>query len=471
MNNYSVRLEDDQIDYLNDVQEIPRAFSPYLTIDKESDNYFRWHTYTKDGCFFVEVDCNLFGKIQENCIISSSDILYYKRQTKHFLKNVLYGYLSSNLNINLPYGSLTGVRPTKVYYDLLNENKPPKEYLEKCYSVSQSRAELIENVVNNQKGIINNDLNNIGLFVNIPFCPTRCSYCSFISTEVFRVKKELPMYVDNVVKELELFNNVLKNTGKKIKSIYIGGGTPTSIGVELLNRITEPLKKYNVEFTVEAGRPDTINLEMLEMLKNNGVTRVSVNPQTFNEKTLKVIGRNHSIDAIYEAFNQAKSMDFAINMDLIALLQGETLLDFQNSVDKCLELAPDNITIHTLSLKKGSVLTINGDTKKEFGLAKKMLDYAYKEIDKKGYLPYYMYRQKNMADDLENVGFCKINKQCSYNIDMMEESMSIFGVGAGAISKIICGNGRIERLANAKGFREYNDRISASIINKTSLFS
>jgi oxygen-independent coproporphyrinogen-3 oxidase len=468
---YRVRLDFQKEDYLNDVQDVPRAFAPYLVVDENSPNYFGWDFSYLDGNFVVNINCDLFGNITKKMIISDDDTMLYKKYTKRFLKNIIYDYLSEKLNIVLPYGSLTGVRPTKLYYELNKRVENPKEYLISEFNVTKARADLIEDCVNNQTGIINTDDKKIGLFLNIPFCPTRCSYCTFISTEVSKVKKELPFFIENVLKEIEVFKEFLSKTDYEVSSVYVGGGTPTSIGVDMLNSLLEPLANFGVEFTVEAGRPDTINNEMLDMLKKNNVTRISINPQSFNQKTLDKIGRKHTIPQLLECFDYAKKLGFLINMDLIAMLQDETIEDFCYSVDRVIELYPQNITIHTLSLKRGSTMTIEGEKKQEFGLAQKMVSYAYDRLYNSGYMPYYMYRQKNMADNLENVGFCQKNCQCAYNIDMMEESQSIYGMGAGAISKLISGNGKIDRLSNPKGFREYCDRIESIVLNKKNFFN
>lgn len=468
---YKLHLDFQKEDYLNDVQDIPRAFAPYLEIDETSPHYLGWNFSYNSGIFTIKIQTDLFGNVEKSMEIADTDILMYKKETKRFLKNTLYDFLSEKLNIVLPYGSLTGVRPTKLYYDLKAAGVDPKIYLMEEYKVTSSRVKLIEDCVINQKGYINSDLKKIGLFLNIPICPTRCSYCSFISTELYRVKKELSKYVDNVLLEIKVFKEFLEKTDYKISSVYVGGGTPTCIGIELLNSILEPISCYGVEFTVEAGRPDTISREMLVMLKKNNVTRVSINPQSFNQVTLDRIGRKHTIKELYDSYNLAKELGFQINMDLIAMLNSETFEDFAYSVDKAIELRPDNITIHTLSLKRGSTLTIEGEKKQEFGLAQRMVNYAYERLYSQGYLPYYMYRQKNMADNLENISFCLPKSQCVYNIDMMEESQSIYGMGAGAMSKLVDENNRITRLSNPKGFPEYIDRIESIILNKKNFFN
>lgn len=466
---YNIKLDFPCDDYLNDLQDIPRAFTPYLEVDDTAETTLRCEYHYDNGIFSCIITCLLWGEYSDKLAISTEDSLLYKKMTKRLLKNSLYKYLSKNLGIELPYGSLTGVRPTKLFRELSQSLIDPKEYLKDTFMVTQSRALLIEQCVKNQKDWINENNNNIGLFLNVPFCPSRCNYCSFISTEVFRIKKELPKYLQCVNDDTIGAKEIIKAKNYNVSSIYVGGGTPSSIGSEMLDKLLSPLSHYGVEFTVEIGRPDTIDKEILTMLKKNNVTRISINPQTFHQKTLDKIGRKHSVEQIFDSYALAKTFGFEINMDLIALLPDETYEDFCYSVDSAVALSPDNITIHTLSLKRGSILSQEGGKKESFGLAEKMVNYAYDMLEKNGYLPYYMYRQKNMSDNLENVGFCKSGKQCRYNIDMMEESASIIGIGCGAMSKLI-NEDRIERFSSPKGFREYCDRIEKTVQSKRDFY-
>jgi len=463
-----LRLIPADYDYLNDVQDIPRAYAPLIEIDAESENYLKWNCRYEEGFFICEAESNVFGNASTKFEISDGDVSFYKKYTKRFLKNFLYDFLSEKLNIRLPYGSLTGVRPTKLYYELSETEKNPEKYLVKEFKVSPDRAELIGECVKNQRDFINKDKNSIALFVNVPFCPTRCSYCTFISTEITRVKKEIPVYADCLIREIEIVCDIIKNKRLNVSSIYVGGGTPPSLGVDTLDKILAPLKDFGVEFTVEAGRADTIDADLINVLSRNNVTRVSVNPQTFKQATLDLIGRKHSVGNVYTAFDFVKDK-FTVNMDLIAGLPNESYDDFADSLEKTIVLKPENITVHALSLKRGSVLTTGGAVKEADGSIKKMIDYARIRLHKEGYSAYYMYRQKNMADNLENVGYTLGGKQCKYNIDMMEESISVMGMGAGAMSKRLTGN-RIDRLSNPKGFREYVDRIDNIVAQKKSFF-
>ena len=239
-------------------------------------------------------------------------------------------------------------------------------------------------------------------------------------------------------------SEILQKNSLSVGSIYVGGGTPTCIGADNLAELLKYLKDFGCEFTVEAGRPDTINEDYLKVFSVSNVTRISVNPQTFKQSTLDLIGRKHTIDDVYRCFELLRNTDFSINADLIAGLPEESYDDFCDSLRKAINLSPDNITVHALSLKRGSVMTLNGDEKKEFGLTSAMIESAHELLSEAGFLPYYMYRQKNTADNLENTGYCKPGKQCKYNVDMRKETAGIIAFGAGAMSKLIVGS-RIER--------------------------
>ena len=463
-----VRLICQLNDYLNDAQDVPRAFSPALIVRENADHFLLWETHYDGGVFFVLIDSDLWGERRAELPIREEDELLFKKYTKRFLKTCLYDYLSEKLSVVLPYGSLTGVRPTKLFYELTAQGKDAFGILKDDFKVIDSRASLIRDCVKNQSDCINRDPNAVALFVNIPFCPTRCSYCSFISTEVGRIKRELPSYVAAVKKELATVKELLDQTGKRVTSIYVGGGTPGAIGVEYLRDILRDLQGYGVEFTVEAGRPDTIDREMVDAMSDCGVTRISINPQTFKRETLEKIGRKHTPEDFYTAYDLAKGR-FSINMDLICGLPDETVSDFRQSLEKTVSLYPDNVTVHSLSLKRGSVMTLEGTEKSYDGAVRQMTDLSIAFLRENGYLPYYLYRQKNTLDNLENVGYCLPDKQCKYNVDMMEESITVLGVGAGAMTKII-DEGRISRVGNPKGFREYLDRIEEVAEKKRSAF-
>lgn len=370
--------------------------------------------------------------------VVAKDDLERKRIEKRYLKIAIYRNLSFLTGVNLPYGCLTGIRPTKLYLEIQNEQekyaKSAREVFVKDYSVSESKVQLVEKIVNVQRPLRNKSSKEYDVFVFIPFCPTRCAYCSFVSLPIDKQKKLVRPYVDCLIRELEQTKELIRCKKIKVRAVYVGGGTPTSIGAELLDEVLEHCHFGGREFTVEAGRPDTINKDIVDVMKKHGVTRISVNPQTFNDKTLEIIGRRHKCSDTYDAYMLVKD-SFDVNMDLIACLPGETLDDFKRSVDIAVALNPANITVHTLYMKKGSALKQCGYDNTDYDTAAQMVDYAYSKLTESGFEPYYMYRQKYTSGNLENVGYAKPDKACIYNIDIMEEDTSIIANGANAISK------------------------------------
>lgn len=397
--------------------------------------------------------------------------LEQKRFIKRSIKKTLYELLSKKFNKTLPWGCLTGIRPTKVAYELLEEGIDKyfvKEELMKQFYVSESKAKLVDRTIKNQHGIIKND-KLIDLYINIPFCPTKCSYCSFISSEYKMVEKIIPEYITTLIKEINAIKKIVRDNSYIVKTIYIGGGTPTVLSAEQLEQILKELSFGVNEFTVECGRPDTITKDKLDVLKKYGVTRISINPQTFVDTTLKRIGRKHTAKDVIEAYKIAIDYDFSINMDIIAGLPGESLRGFKKTIQTLLELYPGNITIHTLALKKGSEL-VKENIANENEITEKMVEYGQQTLLENGYKPYYLYKLKNQNAGLENVGFFN-DKACMFNIDSMEETASIIACGANAISKrIYFLNNRIERQANVKFATDYIARIDELIQKKKELF-
>lgn len=396
-----------------------------------------------------------------------------KSLRKRMVKNQLYKILSENLNKTLPWGSLTGVRPTKLARDLIDYGEMKDylvaEILERDYYVSHKKAELVASILRNQKCIIRND-NLVDLYINIPICPTRCVYCSFISSELSRVKDKVDIYIDAVIKEINAVKNIIKRKAYVVRSIYIGGGTPSVLTARQLDRLLNEVNFLPSEFTVECGRADTITDEKLDILKNHGVTRISINPQTFCETTLKRIGRKQKNKDILSAYQKALARDFVVNMDFIAGLPGEKLGIFKRTINTALELYPNNITVHTLSLKKGSTLFDNNGSVQDRDV-EKMIDYAEDTLAKNGYKPYYLYRQKHQLSGLENVGYFRDGDVCIFNIDSMEETNTIIGVGANAISKRVYNiEHTIKRQPNVKFIEDYVDRIDEIIEKKEEFF-
>lgn len=423
-------------EYLNDLMELIRPFEAMTDENLHVDVCYESH----DGFFSVKVSADKFENFVKNYAfkLEYKDELERKRIEKRYLKVAIYRTVSFLTEVNLPYGCLTGIRPTKLYLEIENDRekygKCAREVFERDYSVSEGKIQLIERIVNVQKGLRNQSSRQYDVFVFIPFCPTRCAYCSFVSLPIDKQKKLVEPYVECLIRELEQTKELVRSKKIKIRSVYVGGGTPTSIGAQLLDRVLEHCHFKTNEFTVEAGRPDTINQDIVDVLLKHDVTRISVNPQTFNDKTLELIGRKHRSAETYNAYMLVQDK-FDVNMDLIACLPGESFEDFKRSVDIAVALNPANITVHTLYMKKGSALKQAGYDNTDFDTASQMVDYAYQKLTQSGYEPYYMYRQKYTSGNLENVGYAKPGKACIYNIDIMEEDTSIIANGANAISK------------------------------------
>lgn len=400
--------------------------------------------------------------------------LHKKSLRKRKSKVQLYEILSSITGKKLPWGSLTGIRPCKFARDLVDRGEIKDhlitETLVNEYKLSMDKAKLVFQTLKNQKCIIRND-NLVDLYINIPICPTRCSYCSFISSEYKSVQNLIDTYIDCVIKELNAVKELVKEKAYIIRTVYIGGGTPTVLSAEQLERLLKEILYQPTEFTVECGRPDTITRDKLEVLKKYGVTRISINPQTFCEATLKRIGRQHNNKDVLEAYSLALEYDFDINMDIIAGLPLEKFGIFKRTISRLLELYPQNITIHTLSVKNSAVLKSEQETLEDKDVPK-MVEYSLNELRKNGYEPYYIYRQKHQLGGLENVGYARDKKFCIFNIDSMEDISSIIAVGANGISKRIYNyENKIEREQNCKFIQDYINRIDEMIEKKFKLFS
>ena len=405
--------------------------------------------------------------------LTKSQLSKADKYIKRYLKISLYDMLVQLTGKTMPWGSLTGIRPTKLFYELkneLNSSLLAKNELIKTFRVSPQKAEVVMEVTRNQSRIEIND-NLVDLYINIPFCTTKCYYCSFISAPISQCQHYVEPYIDALLKELDATKQIINQRNYIVKSIYIGGGTPTSLSADQLDRILTQITYPVSEFTVEAGRPDTITKEKLDVLKKHGVTRISINPQTFSNRTLKLIGRAHTSQDIINAYNMALPYNFSINMDLIAGLENESFNTFKKSLLNTLELNPDNITVHTLSVKRTSKLSDGEGEKGNAEDVTKMIDYSYRTLTNAGYNPYYLYKQKNMVGNLENIGYTLKGKECIFNIDSMEEVATIVAVGANAISKRFFSlTNRIERQANVKNLTDYINRIDEIIEKKKDFF-
>ena len=406
-----------------------------------------------------------------------------KRHRKRQVKMALYGLLKQVTGMTPPWGSLTGIRPTRLLYEEIeagHDLETARENVMRKFDVSADRARLLSDIAEMQQGIRTPEAGSFDLYIGIPFCRTRCSYCSFSSGEIGRNKKLVAPYTQALLREIALSAKLMREAGLKVRAAYMGGGTPTAIPCGDLERILTAAREAfpgAVEWTVEAGRPDTIDREKLEMLKRMEITRISVNPQTFNDATLARIGRSHSGEDTVRAYLLARELGFDdINMDLIAALPGETPEIFAESLAKVMELDPESVTVHSLAIKRSSRLHEEmhvsglGHTQVSAEGAAGMIAHARHELDRHGWKPYYLYRQKYMAGNLENVGYAKRGKACLYNIGNMEETASVLALGAGAISKWLFDRDlRIERAPNVKNIEEYINRVEEMVQRKRDL--
>lgn len=427
----------------------------------EYEELYKMFPFVTDKEIFVygEVKGSLFdckatvGEIEEvvRQEVASGDEIEKKRYLKRFTKLCLYRALSRLYDVKLPWGALTGIRPVKFAKSFKNFEKEFKD----VFDVSEEKIELIKEIVSTQKTLAV-DENKVDLYVGIPFCPTKCSYCSFVSGAI---NKNTPVdeYIDALCYEIAEQKHLFEDI---IGTVYIGGGTPASLSVKQTEKLFKSLGiKSGTEFTFEAGRPDCITDEKLKLYADYGVNRICVNPQSFNQKTLDEIGRKHSAEDIEIAYNKAKEYGFIVNMDLIAGLPEESFDDFKYSLDKTLKLFPENVTVHTLCLKAGSGMKLkyerlNGD---EIG---KMLSYSHAILTQNGFSPYYLYRQKYMAGNYENVGYSLKGKECLYNVGVMEEVTSNPAFGANANSKIVFDGGKkILRYYPPRDVKTYIEKI------------
>lgn len=384
---------------------------------------------------------------------------------------LLYKALREYTGRDLPWGILTGVRPVKVLSKLTDA-----QALESLL-VSPRKLAVARRIEQVQKPLEDSiPANSFSLYVSIPFCPTRCSYCSFVSHSVNQAAARLDEYLVRMTEEMRQLATISRHLGLICDTIYFGGGTPTVLSAEQLRRLFAALECFDLshvrEFTVEAGRPDTITPEKLAAIKEAGAGRISVNPQTMNNEVLKAIGRAHTSEQTEQAFLMARETGFeVINMDLIAGLPLDDFDSFAASLEAVCGLSPENITVHSLSLKRAAALFRTG-TDAEVGEAERMVDYAHKRLAECGYVPYYLYRQKNTADNQENTGYAKPGTESLYNTYIMEELQTILAVGAGASTKLVDRTtGRIQRITNLKYPYEYLDRFNDILENKRQIFS
>lgn len=378
-------------------------------------------------------------------------------------------------NINLPWGVMCGIRPAKNVRSLMEEGYSDSEVvkiLKDIYEVSDEKIELAKTVAENEKALLDEiGENSVSIYIGIPFCPTRCLYCSFVSTDIRVSGKYMNGFVEKLLLEIDKTAEIIEKMGAYVENIYIGGGTPTTLEPHHLKSIFDRLKENFdfdkiKEFTLEAGRPDTITEAKLLEAKRGGVNRISINPQTMNNETLVKVGRKHTPDMVKNCFDMAKKIGFEnINMDLIAGLPDETVDMFKYSLDEVIKLDPENITVHSMAVKRAASLRFTDTELAKSKDMNEMLSYTQKRMAQTGRKPYYMYRQKNISGNLENVGYAKDGFMSTYNINIMEEKQTIIALGGGGSTKLVMGD-RIERIFNFKDPLEYINRFDEILEKK-----
>jgi len=362
------------------------------------------------------------------------------------------------------WGSLTGIRPAQIAAGMLESGRSIKSTVKTLtdeFYVSPERAEMCVRTARSALSLKNRlDWRDIALYISIPFCPTRCAYCSFVSNSVERSFDLIEPFTNTLLREIEETAAAVRTLGLRVIAIYIGGGTPTALPADALESVMLALDKHmdlsNLrEYTVEAGRPDTVTSRHIDIISRSRADRICINPQSMSDDVLNAIGRKHTAADILKAVGLVRQTGSLLNMDIIAGLPGDTLFDFRQTLDTVLDLNPENITVHTLSLKKGSRITLEGTVLPGEDAVAGMLGYASQRLYENGYEPYYLYRQKFTSGGFENTGWSLPGRDCIYNICMMEELCTVLSLGAGGVTKLVSGGGRIERIFNAKYPREY----------------
>lgn len=459
------------LSYENDVHPLVKAFYPEdeaniksIRIDFEKDK--------------VNIDIKDNSDISHSSYISTPDSLYDKAAYKNSMKRLLYNRLSDISGKELPWGILTGIRPTKLVYEMLEKGFSDDEIyqrMEEEYLCSRDKIATSIIIARREMQILNelDYKKGYSLYIGIPFCPSTCLYCSFTSYSVERYGSLVDDYLDALEKEIRYAATCFPD--RKLTTVYLGGGTPTTLSAKQLDRLLGLIRKlYDFthvrEFCVEAGRPDSVTEDKLLVLKKWGVDRISINPQTMQQRTLDLIGRKHTTSQVIEAFHMARNTGHDnINMDIIIGLLGESPEDVADTLDQIRALNPESLTVHTLAIKRAARLNTERENYKGLRAenVSKMLKVTKDYAEANAYLPYYLYRQKNMADNLENIGYAKYGKEGLYNILIMEEKQTILALGAGALSKFVYyDTNLIERVDNVKSPMDYISRIDEMIKRK-----
>ncbi len=474
-----VNLNKQQFEY--DIHSLVKAFYPAedvkVVVGETEDVNFRL-LFLSDGIQFEQTETGrVWSRTAKTEIENQAD----KDELKNQVKLLIYRALAEVTGKQLPWGTLTGIRPTKIATAMLEQGRTEDEiraFMREKYLVSPEKQELSIEIAHREEKLLTSlhGVKGYSVYIGIPFCPTTCLYCSFTSYPIAAWRDRVGEYLDALDKEIDFVAE--NNADDILDTVYIGGGTPSTLNAEQLERLlhkivtTLPMEQVS-EFTVEAGRADSITRDKLEVLKKYGVTRISVNPQTMNQITLDRIGRRHTVEQVLEAFHMARELGFDnINMDMILGLPGEGVEEVKHTMEVIKELKPDSLTVHSLAIKRASKLAqwIRENGMEELHNTDETMAIAEKTAREIGLVPYYLYRQKNMSGNFENVGYAAPGKFGVYNVLIMEEKQTIVALGAGSITKRVYLGGRIERCENVKDIEQYLSRIDEMIERKRELF-
>ena len=473
-----------QFDY--EMEKLIRLFLPFEKIEVSSTeandkNCAICKVYENGDNIIVNAKLLLENDMAEFSAVVDKTISDTRKETQHELARQLFYCFEKILGYRPDWGILTGVRPAKLFLRYCNEygNEYAENFFKTKFLVNDSKLELCKAAVKGEESIIAlSQEKSFSLYLSIPFCPTRCSYCSFVSHAIEKAKDIIPQYVDLLCREIEITAKIAKNLDLRLETVYMGGGTPTTLSAEQLNKVLSTVNRCfdmsNVrEFTVEAGRPDTIDADKLIAIKQNGVTRISVNPQTMNNSVLETIGRKHTAEDTIKAFELARKIGFDnINMDLIAGLPSDSVDGFKHTINEILKLDPESVTIHALSMKRASTLNTSGkhDEIKAGAQASQMVEYSREILAQHKILPYYMYRQSKTVGNLENVGYAKLGFEGLYNVYIMDETHTILACGASAVTKLKDNSQKnIKRIFNFKYPYEYISGFDTLMSRKTEI--
>ncbi len=466
-------------DFKYEIEAVMKLFLPVTTFD------FLYEETVSDGDYAVisvKEKKDFYSLSVAVCLDGKKAVMNGKSPKENGLKKceyplcrMLYKCLFKITGKSQAWGMITGIRPVKEVNRLISSGLSEKEihsHLKKKYFISDEKFSIAYKTAVTQEKLIKIPENSFSLYISIPFCPTRCRYCSFVSHSMESAVKLIPDYIEKLCREIEIIAEYAEKNGLSLDTVYFGGGTPTSLSADELNLIMKTVSRcFTIsevrEYTVEAGRADTITEEKLIVIKENGGRRISINPQTMNDNVLMTIGRSHTAKQVREAFSLARKVGFDnINTDLIAGLPSDNYESFKNTLDEVISLDPESITVHTLTLKRASSLFKEADIVSDENIAK-MVSYSVKRLCEEGYNPYYLYRQKNTLGNLENVGYAKQGKESLYNIFIMEESQTILAAGAAASTKLCdIKSGKIERIYNYKFPYEYINRFETLMKKK-----